>query len=148
MTTRIEQLRALEAKATTAPWHPGCLHDDNNPCNCKSILSETCMGAVASVDFDNGLRVGEGGNDAPPIEEAKANQEFIAEMRNALPGMIEVMEKMAEALEEIKELDGELNPNNYDHEDVIFLNEQFIDAYKISKEALAAFTKWNGEKNV
>lgn len=36
------------------------------------------MGAIATVHVDNGLPVGEGGNDAPPADEAAANMRYIA----------------------------------------------------------------------
>lgn len=66
---------ALKAGPTAGPWLEGHLCDDDHRCNCGSILSDTgIMGAVATVHYDNGLPVGEGGNDAPPKSEAKANQ--------------------------------------------------------------------------
>ncbi len=72
-------LRTVLAGTTAGPWYPGHLCDEDSTCNCASILSDTgIMGAVATVHYDNGLPVGEGGNDAPPISEAKANQRFIA----------------------------------------------------------------------
>jgi hypothetical protein len=75
--SRIEN--ALEAGPTAGPWLEGHLCDDEHRCNCTSILSDTgIMGAVATVHYDNGKPVGEGGNDAPPKTEAKANQLLIA----------------------------------------------------------------------
>lgn len=70
---------ALQAGPTAGPWYTGHLCDDDHVCNCASILSDTgIMGAVATVHYDNGKSVGEGGNDAPPKSEAKANQLLIA----------------------------------------------------------------------
>jgi hypothetical protein len=70
---------ALVAGPTPGPWLEGHLCDDEHRCNCTSILSDTgIMGAVATVHYDNGLPVGEGGNDAPPKSEAKANQLLIS----------------------------------------------------------------------
>jgi hypothetical protein len=74
----VQQMRAAAEKATPGPWCAGHLADDDHPCNCTSIVCEGYAGAICRVDFDNGLRIGEGGNDAPPLEEAKANLRYIA----------------------------------------------------------------------
>ena len=36
------------------------------------------MGGIATVEVDNGKSIIDGGNDAPPLEEAKANQRLIS----------------------------------------------------------------------
>lgn len=60
------------------PWHEGCFANDETTCQCKSVLNEGYAGAIATVHVNNGLLVGEGGNDAPPAEEAKANLRHIS----------------------------------------------------------------------
>src|SRR5690606_38077237 len=74
-------LATLEAakKATPGPlWSPHFVRDDHS-CECRMILGEHGpMGGIAQIQVNNGLPVGEGGNDAPPLEEAKANAEHIA----------------------------------------------------------------------
>lgn len=62
-----------------------------------------------------------------------------------LKEMQTVAEEMAAALENIKNLEGEINPSNYDHEDVCFLNNAFIETYNIAQQALAAWNKLKGE---
>jgi hypothetical protein len=41
-------------------------------------VSESYAGGICTVQVDNGLRIGEGGNDAPPRDEAIANMHLIA----------------------------------------------------------------------
>jgi len=76
-----EQIAAIRdgcEGATSGPWHPGHLGEPGR-CQCTSILSETgIMGAVASVHVDNGLKISDGGNDAPPKDQAAANMRHIA----------------------------------------------------------------------
>jgi Ead/Ea22-like protein len=74
----LARLREIAQKATRGPWHAGHLADDMSSCDCASILSETCMGAIATVHINNGLLISAGGNDAPMLEEAKANLRHIA----------------------------------------------------------------------
>lgn len=73
---------------TPGPWYPGHFVDDDHSCNCTGIVSEHGpMGGIASVHIDNGKAIGDGGNDAPPLEEAKANARLIA----AAPEMLEAL---------------------------------------------------------
>lgn len=74
----ISSIKAVIDKATAGPWHPGCIVDDTSTCNCRSICDEGYAGGIATVHLGNGLPIGEGGNDAPPLEEAKANCAYIA----------------------------------------------------------------------
>lgn len=46
------------------------------------------------------------------------------------------IEKLEAALREIMELPGELNPCNYDYDDVVALNDAFCAAYSIARAAL------------
>ena len=70
-------LRKALVGVTAGEWKAGCLGDDTLSCDCASVLCLGYWGAVATVHYNNGLLVGEGGNDAPPIEEAKANLRYI-----------------------------------------------------------------------
>lgn len=71
-------LEETAKKATPGPWHPGCFVADNTPCQCKYVLAESYMGSIATISVNNDLAVGDGGNDSPPVDEAKANLRFIA----------------------------------------------------------------------
>jgi len=44
--------------------------------------------------------------------------------------------RLRAALSQIMKLEGEINPCNYDYDDVIKLNDAFIEAYHIAKNAL------------
>ena len=64
---------------TPLPWE-GKPHitDETTRCNCTTWGEETYMGGVLSVEVNNGIKlISEGGNDAPPFEEAKANAIFV-----------------------------------------------------------------------
>lgn len=68
-----DELRTLASKATNVSWRPGHLCRDDHSCDCRYIFADNdTMGAIASVHVDDGK------NDCPPLEEAKANQAFIA----------------------------------------------------------------------
>lgn len=45
-------------------------------------------------------------------------------------------ERLREALEEIRDLPGEINPSNYDHDDACELNRQFCYSHSIAVAAL------------
>lgn len=70
------------ASPTPGPWHLPHFADDSCKCNCRTIVSECYAGAICTVEVDNGLRIGEGGNDAPPLQEAKANARLIVRACN------------------------------------------------------------------
>jgi hypothetical protein len=53
---------------------------------------------------------------------------------------------LLEALREIRDLDGEINPNNYDHDDVCNLNSQFIRSYEIADDAIAQTQEPSNER--
>ena len=65
---------------TPAPWsipHFATAKDEQD-CDCTYVLADGYFGAVCSVHINNGKRVSEGGNDCPPLDEAKANARLIA----------------------------------------------------------------------
>lgn len=75
----IEDIKADRINGTPGPWMAGHFSDDTHSCNCRSILGEHGgFGALAVMEVDNGLRIGEGGNDAPDLEQSKANARRIA----------------------------------------------------------------------
>lgn len=79
---------------TPGPWHVGHLGSDGN-CQCRTIVDEGYAGGICTVHLGNGLPVGEGGNDAPPLEEAVANMHLIAaapELLKALADLIDDLE--------------------------------------------------------
>lgn len=96
--------KALEG-VTPGPWYPGHLGTDST-CQCRSIVDDGgYMGAIATVHVDNGLAVGDGGNDAPPAEEAAANMRYIAACNPVAISALLAEARKAEAMErEIAEL--------------------------------------------
>lgn len=87
---RIELYKVLDKTATQWIWTVPHFVNDDVDCDCNSILSEGYCGAVASVHFNNNLPIGEGGNDAAPLEEAKANAKLIVTMRALFPAMLDL----------------------------------------------------------
>ena len=93
---------------TPGPWYPGHLCRDDHACNCPYVLSEGYAGAICEVSVNNDLPISEGGNDAPPLAEAKANQRLIA----AAPDLYAALSELREAvsMEGVPPLFGLANP--------------------------------------
>ena len=72
---------------TPEPWRKPHICDATHSCECRSILSERYAGSIAEITVDNGLLISEGGNDAPPREEAAANAARIVDCVNAMAGV-------------------------------------------------------------
>lgn len=69
----------MSTKFTPGPWDfTNHFNKNDTQCNCAYVLSDGYAGSICAVDFDNGLAVGEGGNDSPPKDEASANGYLIA----------------------------------------------------------------------
>lgn len=66
-----------ETSFTHGPWHPGHLGSDIT-CQCAGVVDEEYPGGVCTIHIDNGLRIGDGGNGAPPREQAISNMHLIA----------------------------------------------------------------------
>jgi len=64
-------------KFTDGPWHPGHLGSEGN-CQCANVVDEGYAGGICTIHIGNGKPIGEGGNDAPPREQAIANMHLIA----------------------------------------------------------------------
>lgn len=87
-TLDLDALQRLCDGATGGEWVSGCFIDDSTKCNCQSVTCEAYAGAICTIHVDNGKRIDDGGNDCPPLEEAKANSRFIAASRTAFPALI------------------------------------------------------------
>ena len=92
---RAEEAERLAEKATPGPWDEPHLSCDGVKCNCTYVLCQGYMGAIATIHVDNGLRVSEGGNDDPPLVEAKANGTLIARSRTLLPALASDVRSLA-----------------------------------------------------
>ena len=88
----INELRTLLLAATAGEWHPGHFSDPQHSCQCRHVLSEGHMGAIATIGISDGLPVSEGGNDAPCAAEAMANLLLITRMKNLLPELLDAVE--------------------------------------------------------
>src|SRR5688572_20319903 len=96
---KLAALRALADAATPGPWVEPHLSRDDTPCNCAYVMAGGYAGSVCTVDKDNGLKIEDGGNDSPPLEEAKANGRLIAAARTALPELAGLLEKALDVIE-------------------------------------------------
>jgi hypothetical protein len=63
---------------TQGPWYPGHLGRIDHSCECSTIVSDYYEGGIATVHVNNDKPVSDGGNDAPPYEEAVANMHMIS----------------------------------------------------------------------
>lgn len=84
----------MKPKFTPGPWHPGHLGSDH-PCQCANVCDEGYAGGICTIHIGNGLPIGEGGNDAPPREEAIANMHAIS----AVPLMFHAIQRQIENIE-------------------------------------------------
>ena len=76
---------------TPGPWHAtNHFANPDTPCNCAYVLSEGYAGGICEIAVDNGRNIADGGNDAPPAEEAAANARLIA----AAPCLFEALHNM------------------------------------------------------
>lgn len=82
---------------TPLPWE--CkphIMDDSTTCNCTTWCESGYAGGVLSVEKSNGIPlVSEGGNDAPPFEEAKANAIFVDRAIHSFYPMLEALQKIS-----------------------------------------------------
>lgn len=100
MKDKIKHILELDAKRTQGIWLEPHIVDDEVTCNCKWILAEGYCGSVCEISVDNGKLVGEGGNDSPPLEEAKANAQFIA----LAPTMVEIIKELQADIQRLKDI--------------------------------------------
>ncbi len=78
---------------TPGPWSTPHLACEDVKCNCAYVLSEGYAGSICTVEVGDGKRVSDGGNDCPPLEEAKANARLIAQA----PDMYDALKQIAES---------------------------------------------------
>ena len=98
--TVIKQIEdALKAGPTEGDWSVPHYSRDDVDCDCTSVLSESYCGAIATIHFNDGKPISEGGGDDPIPSEAKANGLLIAACNPA---------KMREVLAHIKVQDAEI----------------------------------------
>lgn len=81
-----------EVKHTPGPWHPGHLGSDST-CQCANVVDEGYAGGICTIHIGNGKPIGDGGNDAPPREQAIANMHLIA----AAPDMLAALQAFVQA---------------------------------------------------
>ena len=75
----LEELKKDLIEGTPGPWV--CHYGSETECQCKHVLGEHGgMGSLATISVDNGLKIFEGGNDAPDEIQAKANARRIARL--------------------------------------------------------------------
>ena len=67
---------------------------------------------------------------------APVGYELMGNLIDRLQALSAEVERLREALAEIRDLPGEINPSNYDHDDACYLNTQFVDAINIAAQAL------------
>lgn len=92
------RLTELLEKATKGEWSVPHLCRDDIDCDCASILVEGYMGGIGEIWTDNGKQITDGGNDCPPLSEAKANGQLIAYLVNhaeAIRDLVVAMESIA-----------------------------------------------------
>lgn len=97
-----------KATYTKGPWDGPHFARDDISCNCTSVVSEGYAGAIATIHFDNGKTIDDGGNGCPPLEEAKANARLIA----AAPQMFEALQNILLCPAILDELNGDSETNN------------------------------------
>lgn len=84
----LAELERVFAASTQGDWSIPHFADDTTTCNCVYVLSEGYAGSICDIGVDNGLKIADGGNDDPPLEEAKANAQFIPMAHNAFPRLL------------------------------------------------------------
>ena len=78
-----------ETRHTPGPWHAtNHFADDAMSCNCAYVLSEGYAGSICDISVGNGLAISDGGNDAPPRDEAAANARLIAAAPDLLAALL------------------------------------------------------------
>lgn len=130
ITASLDALEALLAKATPGEW--------------KAAPFSSAVGCpiTAQPDPKRNTVVLAGVHGAfrdDYAAEVQANAALIVALRNAAPDLIAKarrVEELEAALREIADLEGEINPSNYDHDDACELNRQFCYGIVVAHEAL------------
>lgn len=138
---------------TPGPWHPGHLGSDST-CQCANVVDEVYPGGICSIHIDNGKRISEGGNGAPPRGQAIANMHVIA----AGPGMLHALAALGFGSDRLDERIGWRGvipaPSTNDHFRCEFCSEESINPTEIEHArecpvtiARAAMSKAKGARN-
>lgn len=96
--SELEQLKKDIKIGTNYGWHSHL--GSNSKCQCQYVVGETCLGAIATININDGKKISDGGNDSPPLEEAQANARRIANLPNieqrllASQKIIDLVERM------------------------------------------------------
>ncbi len=90
----------METKFTKGKWilPHFVTKKEENDCDCRFVLNELYCGAIATVHYDNGKKIQDGGNDDPPLEEAKANAKLIC----AAPDLFKELNHLVRLLEPLE----------------------------------------------
>ena len=94
MNERLEQIRERLKGITQGEWSVPHLSDDSTTCNCSYVLNEGYCGYICEVGVDNGKKIADGGNDCPPLEEAKRNGIFIAHAKEDIEFLLEEVSRL------------------------------------------------------
>lgn len=86
--------RIMTTKHTPGPWTVPHFADPDCKCKCAYVLCEKYAGSICEIDIGNEKPISEGGNDAPPLEEAKANAYLIAHA----PDMLATLRAISETI--------------------------------------------------
>lgn len=106
----LDQLKKDIKLGTAGEWmvHLG----SESTCQCPYVVGEFGpLGAIATININDGKLISEGGNDSPPLEEAKANARRISRLPHlehrvlASQKIIDLVEKMIRENPEIVDHD-------------------------------------------
>ncbi len=127
---------------TKGPWIAGHHTNPDIKCKCRTILSEGYAGGIATIEQRIDLPIGEGGNDAPPEQEAIANARLIA----AAPELAEALMPFVKYLKarEARPLLGLGDAVHSIHMGTEFAAEITMDDIRAAREALKN-AGWTGE---
>lgn len=95
----LERLLAIAEKRTPGMWSEPHLSRGDVKCDCTYVLSGCYAGSICDIQVDNEKSISDGGNDSPPIEEARANGSFISSCAgNAEAGWSQLREEIADLI--------------------------------------------------
>lgn len=88
--------------ASEGPWSIPHIADPLCKCDCCYVFNDKYMGSICTVEVNNDMAIGEGGNDGPPKEETKANGIFISYARTSLPIALAYIIELEERIKELQ----------------------------------------------
>ena len=78
--------------------YAGHLANPDHSCQCQYIFDGAHAGGIGQVFLDNGLNIVDGGNDCPDEDLARAYLKLLVGAANALPGLLDRLEELEDAL--------------------------------------------------